>query len=54
MDAYTGITKSADMVDYENYVIHGKTEKKSDDESEPELEEQDPDENEIEDPDSGE
>ena len=54
VDAYTGITKSADMIDYENYVIHGKPDKKSDDESKPEMEEQDPIETENEDPDSGE
>ena len=54
VDAYTGITKSADMVDYENYVIHGKPDKKSDDESKPEMEEQDLIETENEDPDSGE
>ena len=54
VDAYTGITKSADMVDYENYVIHGKPDKKSDDESKPEMEEQDLVETENEDHDSGE
>jgi len=54
VDAYTGITKSVDMVEYENYVIHDKTEEKSDDESKPEMEEQDPIETENEDPDSGE
>jgi type II secretory pathway component GspD/PulD (secretin) len=34
VDAYTGITKSDDMIDYENYVIGSRTKK----ESKPEME----------------
>ena len=50
VDVYTGITKSEDMIDYENYVIDGRTKKGS----EPEMEEKDHDENENENPGSGE
>lgn len=50
VDAYTGITKSDDMIDYENYVIGSRTKK----ESKPEMDENDQGEIENENPGSGE
>tara|TARA_B100000029_G_scaffold153318_1_gene148533 strand:- start:7337 stop:8782 length:1446 start_codon:yes stop_codon:yes gene_type:complete len=40
-DAYTGIVKSKDMTDYENYVIHGESEEKTEKLEEPDHEESD-------------